>query len=136
MRLITDKLVTLFEIAGTTERLMPNVKKPKAMEMFDILEMSYERKDAGYWEKDAKLKLRANSKQINCWEMAIDLLAKIPDLDNRRLVWARAMRYSWVVLGKRFGCHRVTMKKRYKSVILDLEISLDKSTVDKIDNFL
>ena len=136
MRIITDKLVSLFEIAGTTERLMPGVKKPKATEMYDILEMSYDRKDDGYWKSEGKLKLRANSKQITCWEMAIDLLGKIPELEDRRLIWARAMRYSWVILGKRFGCHRVTIKKRYRAAILDLEISLDKQTVDKIDNFL
>ena len=65
MRIITDKLVTLFEIAGTTERLMPGVKKPKATEMYEILEMSYDRKDDGYWKSEGKLRLRANSKQTN-----------------------------------------------------------------------
>ena len=136
MRVITHKIIEIFEIAGTTERLMPGVKKPRSTEMFDLLEMSYEPKDDGFWKKEGKMKLRANSKQITCWETAIDLLGKIQKLDDRRLIWARACKYSWVQLARQFGCHRVTIKKRYKTAILDLEFSLDKSTVDKIDNIL
>ncbi len=57
--------------------------------MFDIIQMSYDKKDLGFYDKKG-LKLRANSKQIECWEFAIDLLLKIEKLDDRRLVWARA----------------------------------------------
>lgn len=135
MKLLFPKIVDIFDTAGRTERMMPNIKKPGVPKMFDILEMSYDAKDLGFYDKK-HLKLRATSKQIACWEMAIDLLAKIPKVENRRLVWARSMRFNWSALGRQFGLHRVTVQRRYKSVILDLESNLDKLTLDKIDNLI
>ena len=114
---------------------MPTISKPGQPKMFDIIQMSYDKKDLGFYDKKA-LKLRANSKQIECWEFAIDLLLKIEKLDDRRLVWARACRFNWSQLGRQFGCHRVTIQRRYKSIILDLEFKLPKSTIDRIDNLI
>ena len=135
MRLIGPKIVEVFYRAGLCERLMPGLQKPGSPSMYKILEMSYDSKDLGFYDKKP-LKLRANQNQIACWEMAIDLLAKTPNLENRRLIWAKAMRFSWVKLGKQFGCHRTTIKKRYISAILDLEFRLDKLTLDKIDKLI
>ena len=135
MKIIAHKIVEIFEIAGTTERLMPTITKPGQPKMFDLLQMSYDKKDLGYYDKKG-LKLRANSKQITCWELAIDLLIKIEKLEDRRLVWARACRYNWSQLARQFGCHRVTIKRRYKSIILDLEFKLPKTTIDRIDNLI
>ena len=127
----------VFEVAGRTERLMPglNAIKPKTPKMYSVLQMSYDPKDIGYWQKKG-LKLRANSHQITCWELAIELLIKIEKLEDRRLIWAKAMRYSWVALARQFGCHRVTIKKKYTAAILNLEFSLDKSLIDKIDKLI
>ena len=135
MKIIAHKIVEVFEIAGTAERLMPTITKPGQPKMFDLLQMSYDKKDLGYYDKKG-LKLRANSKQITCWELAIDLLIKIEKLEDRRLVWARACRYNWSQLARQFGCHRVTIKRRYKSIILDLEFKLPKTTIDRIDNLI
>jgi len=135
LRLVAHKIVEVFEIAGTAERLMPTISKPGQPKMFDLLQMSYDKKDLGYYDKKG-LKLRANSKQITCWELAIDLLIKIEKLEERRLVWARACRYNWSQLARQFGCHRVTIKRRYKSIILDLEFKLPKTTIDRIDNLI
>ena len=135
MRLMGPKIVEVFYRAGLCERLMPGLQKPGSPSMYKILEMSYDSKDLGYYDKKP-LKLRANQNQIACWEMAIELLAKTPNLENRRLIWAKAMRFSWVKLGKQFGCHRTTIKKRYISAILDLEFRLDKLTLDKIDKLI
>ena len=135
MRLLTPKIIEIFEIAGKADRMMPNPTKPGAPRMYDLLKMSYDPKDIGYYDKK-QLRLRANAKQINCWEMAIELLAKLPDIEKRRLVWARACRFNWSQLGRQFGCHRVTMKKKYKTVILDLENKLDKTMLDRIDNLI
>ena len=99
--------------------------------MYDILKMSHDPKDLGFWQKKG-LKLRANAQQIACWELAIDLLGKAKPND-RKLIWKRARRYSWVALARMFGCHRVTIKRRYKQAILDLEFNLDKSLIDIID---
>ena len=137
MRIIAHKIIEIFEIAGRTERLMPglNALKPKVPRMFDLLEMSYDPKDIGFYDKKP-MKLRANNQQIACWELAIDLLSKIEKLEDRRLIWAKACRFSWVALGKQFGCHRVTIKKKYMAAIFNLEFSLDKSVVDKIDKLI
>ena len=135
MKLVAHKIVEIFEIAGTAERLMPTISKPGQPKMFDLLQMSYDKKDLGYYDKKG-LKLRANSKQITCWELAIDLLIKIEKLEDRRLIWARACRYNWSQLARQFGCHRVTIKRRYKSIILDLEFKLPKTTIDRIDNLI
>ena len=89
----------------------------------------------GYYDKKP-LKLRANQKQMSCWELAIDLLAKIEKIEDRRLIWAKAMRYSWVALAKQFGVHRVTIKRRYLAALLSLEFNLEKSLVDKIDKII
>ena len=137
MRIIAHKIMEVFEVAGRTERMMPglNALKPKTPRMYDVLKMSYDPKDIGFWQKKG-LKLRANSHQITCWELAIELLIKIEKLEDRRLIWARAMRYSWVALARQFGCHRVTIKKKYTAAILNLEFSLDKSLIDKIDKLI
>ena len=135
MKIIAHKIVEIFEIAGTAERLMPTISKPGQPKMFDLLQMSYDKKDLGFYDKKG-MKLRANSKQITCWELAIDLLLKIEKLDDRRLVWARACRFNWSQLGRQFGCHRVTIQRKYKSIILDLEFKLPKSTIDRIDNLI
>ena len=137
MRIIAHKIMEVFEVAGRTERMMPglNALKPKTPKMYDVLKMSYDPKDIGFWQKKG-LKLRANSHQITCWELAIELLIKIEKLEDRRLIWAKAMRYSWVALARQFGCHRVTIKKKYTAAILNLEFSLDKSLIDKIDNLI
>tara|TARA_Y100000813_G_scaffold197027_1_gene181561 strand:- start:740 stop:1147 length:408 start_codon:yes stop_codon:yes gene_type:complete len=135
MRVIAPKIVEVFYRAGLCERLMPGLKKPGSPSMYKILEMTYDSKDLGFYDKKP-LKLRANANQIACWEMAIDLLAQTPKLENRRLIWAKAMRFSWVKLGKQFGCHRTTIKKRYISAILDLEFRLDKKVIDRIDKLI
>ena len=137
MRIIAHKIMEVFEVAGRTERMMPglNALKPKTPRMYDVLKMSYDPKDIGFWQKKG-LKLRANSHQITCWELAIELLIKIEKLEDRRLIWAKAMRYSWVALARQFGCHRITIKKKYTAAILNLEFNLDKSLIDKIDKLI
>ncbi len=137
MRLIAHKIIEVFDVAGRAERMMPglNAIKPKTPKMFDLLEMTYNQKDVGFYNKKP-LKLRANAHQIACWELAIDLLAKIEKIEDRRLIWAKAMRYSWVALARQFGVHRVTIKRRYLAALLSLEFNLEKSLVDKIDKII
>ena len=111
---------------------MSKPKAPGSPAMWDLLEMSYDKKDIGYYEK-TPLKLRANPKQMTCWDLAIDLLILVA-LEDRRLLWARAMRYSWVALAKQFGCHRHTIKKKYISALINMEQqAINKNMLDKID---
>ena len=132
MQLRLVKLIDIFEHAGMCERLMSKPKAPGTPAMWDLLDMAYDVKDVGYYEKKP-LKLRANPKQMTCWELAIDLLLLI-DLEQRRLIWGRAMRFSWVALAKKFGVHRTTIKKRYMAALIHMEqqAKLNK-LLDKID---
>lgn len=115
------------------ERFMPKPKLPKAASMFDILKFSYDPGDHGFHANKDKLKLRANNKQINCWDLTICELLPLVELEERQILWQRSKRYSWVALGKMFGCHRVTIKKKYINAIFNLESKLSKSLIDKID---
>ena len=125
--------MNILDEAGLAERLMPKPKIPKAASMFDILKFSYDPKDFGYYNSK-KLKLRANTKQINCWDLTVTELLPLVELEDRRILWARSKRYSWVALGKMFGCHRVTIKKKYVNAVFNLESKLNKTLIDKIDN--
>tara|TARA_R100000544_G_scaffold27275_3_gene14163 strand:+ start:907 stop:1287 length:381 start_codon:yes stop_codon:yes gene_type:complete len=122
----------ILDEAGLAERFMPKPKLPKAASMFDILQYSYDPEDHGYYNSK-KLKLRANNKQINCWDLAVCQLLPLVELEERQILWQRSRRYSWVALGKMFGCHRVTIKKKYINAIFTLENKLDKTLIDKID---
>ena len=122
----------ILDEAGLAERFMPKPKIPKAASMFDILEFTYDPKDHGYYNSK-KLKLRANNKQITCWDLAVCQLLPLVELEERQILWQRSKRYSWVALGKMFGCHRVTIKKKYLNAIFNLENKLDKTLIDKID---
>ena len=53
MRIIAHKIIEIFEVAGRTERMMPglNALKPKTPRMYDVLKMSYDPKDIGFWQK-------------------------------------------------------------------------------------
>ena len=133
MKLRCVKIMVIMDEAGLAERFMPKPKIPKAASMFDILKFSYDPKDHGCWNSK-KLKLRANNKQINCWDLTIIELLPLVELEDRKILWARSRRYSWVALGKMFGCHRVTIKKKYINAIFKLESKLNKTLIDKIDN--
>ena len=134
MKLRCVKLMEILDEAGLAERFMPKPKLPKAASMFDILKFSYDPGDHGFHANKDKLKLRANNKQINCWDLTICELLPLVDLEERQILWQRSKRYSWVALGKMFGCHRVTIKKKYINAIFNLESKLSKSLIDKIDN--
>jgi hypothetical protein len=122
----------ILDEAGLAERFMPKPKLPKAASMFDILGFTYDPKDFGYYNSK-KLKLRANNKQITCWDLTVTELLPLVELEERQILWARSKRYSWVALGKMFGCHRTTIKKKYVSAVFTLESKLDKTLIDKID---
>ena len=132
MKLRCVKIMDILDEAGLAERFMPTIRVPKAVSMFDILKFTHDPKDFGYWNSK-KLKLRANNKQINCWDLTVTELLPLVELEERKILWARSKRYSWVALGKMFGCHRTTIKKKYVAAVFNLESKLDKSLIDKID---
>ena len=134
MKLRLVKLIEIFEEAGRCERMMPGIKKPGCPKMYDLLKMSYDPADLGYYDKKPGMRPRPTFKQMSCWEAAIDLLLLV-NLEERRLIWSRAVRYSWVTLASRFACHRVTIKRRYIRAMIRMEeqLKLNKTLLDNID---
>ena len=125
------KIIEILDIAGTTERMIPGLRKPNASRMYDLLDISYSRNEEGYYNKKP-MRLHPNPKQYNCWELAIEILLLV-DLDQRRLLWARSCKFSWSALAKQFGCHRVTIKKRYLETIFIIKNIANKNLLDKIN---
>ena len=91
----------ILDTAGLAERFMPKPKIPKAASMFDILKFSYDPGDHGFHDNKDKLKLRANNKQINCWDLTITELLPLVEQEEREILWARSKRYSWISCGWR-----------------------------------
>ena len=58
-----------------------------------------------------------------------------PNLD-RKLMWLRANRFKWTKLGRFFGFHRTTIKRRYETLLDKLCIKLKNNfyNLDKIFN--
>ena len=105
--------------------------------MYQLLETHYDKNDWGYHLRP-KLSLRATPRQMTRYDLAIDIICEI-DLDisddprvDRKLLWMRANRFKWTKLGKFFGLHRTTVKKRYENVLDKLSNKL-KKTFDNFD---
>ena len=126
----------IFDDAAFAERFLAKPNNNRCPSMYQLLETHYNKNDWGYHARP-KLSLRATPKQMTRYEFAIDLLCLVKDdisddprLD-RKLLWLRANRFQWTKLGKLFGFHRTTIKKRYENVLDKLSIKLKKS----FDNF-
>ena len=117
-------IVRLLDDAAFTERFLSKPKPPKAPMMFDLITTSYSPDQIGYYKNE--LKLRATPRQVTRWEFAIDVLLMITDdiskdpLLDRKLFWMRANRLKWSKLGRYFGYHRTTLKKRYETLLMKL----------------
>ena len=118
-------LVSLIDEAARTERFLSGPKPPRAASMYDLLEVTYMQGDWAYYEKQL-LKLRATPRQITRWEFAIEALlavdtdiSKDPLLD-KQIIWMKANRYKWTVIGKHFGFTRHQVRNRYEKVLTRL----------------
>ena len=118
-------LVSLIDEAARTERFLSGPKPPRAASMYDLLEVTYMQGDWAYYEKQL-LKLRATPRQVSRWEFAIEALlavdadiSKDPLLD-KQIIWMKANRYKWTVIGKHFGFTRHQVRNRYEKVLTRL----------------
>ena len=118
-------LVSLIDEAARTERFLSGPRPPRAASMYDLLQTTYMQGDWAYYEKQL-LKLRATPRQITRWEFAIEALlavdtdiSKDPLLD-KQIIWMKANRYKWTVIGKHFGLTRHQVRNRYEKVLTRL----------------
>ena len=131
-------LSNLFDDAARTERFIAKPKHPGAPSMYDLLVISYDKKDIGYYKRE--LKFRATPQQISRWELAIEVLMYIDNsitdnpIEARELIWMRAKKYKWTELARHFGSHRVTIKNRYMTILSKLvDVLKSKIKFDIID---
>ena len=142
-RIIEEKLkleelvVEILSDAAYAERFISKPSNRNCPSMYKLLDFIRERKDIGFYDRP-KLILRATPRQMTRYGLAIDILLMIekdisddPNLD-RKLLWLRANRYQWTKLGRFFGFHRITIKRRYQTLLDKLCIKL-KNNFDNLD---
>ena len=142
-RIIEEKLkleelvVEILSDAAYAERFISKPNNNRCPSMYKLLDFMRERKDIGFYDRP-KLILRATPRQMTRYGLAIDILLLIekdisddPNLD-RKLMWLRANRFKWTKLGRFFGFHRTTIKRRYEIVLDKLCIKL-KNNFDNFD---
>ena len=142
-RIIEEKLkleelvVEILSDAAYAERFISKPNNNRCPSMYKLLDFIRERKDIGFYDRP-KLILRATPRQMTRYGLAIDILLMIekdisddPNLD-RKLMWLRANRFKWTKLGRFFGFHRTTIKRRYEILLDKLCIKL-KNNFDNLD---
>ena len=142
-RIIEEKLkleelvVEILSDAAYAERFISKPSNRNCPSMYKLLDFIRERKDIGFYDRP-KLILRATPRQMTRYGLAIDILLMIekdisddPNLD-RKLMWLRANRFKWTKLGRFFGFHRTTIKRRYETILDKLCIKL-KNNFDNLD---
>ena len=142
-RIIEEKLkleelvVEILSDAAYAERFISKPNNKNCPSMYKLLDFIRERKDIGFYDRP-KLILRATPRQMTRYGLAIDILLLIekdisddPNLD-RKLMWLRANRFKWTKLGRFFGFHRTTIKRRYETV-LDKLCNKLKNNFDNFD---
>ena len=142
-RIIEEKLkleelvVEILSDAAYAERFISKPNNKRQPSMYKLLDFIRERKDIGFYDRP-KLILRATPKQMTRYSLALDILCFVdkdisddPNLD-RKLLWLRANRFQWTKLGRFFGFHRITIKRRYQTLLDKLCIKL-KNNFDNFD---
>ena len=130
-------IVDILDDAAYAERFISKPHNRNCPSMYKILDYCYDKKDLGFYDKP-KLVLRATPRQMTRYGLALDILCFIdkdisddPNLD-RKLLWLRANRFQWTKLGRFFGFHRITIKRRYQTLLDKLCIKL-KNNFDNFD---
>ena len=134
---LTELVVEILSDAAYAERFISKPNNNRQPSMYKLLDFIRERKDIGFYDRP-KLILRATPKQMTRYSLALDILCMIdkdisddPNLD-RKLIWLRANRFQWTKLGRFFGFNRITIKRRYETLLDKLCIKL-KNNFDNLD---
>ena len=130
-------IVEILDDAAYAERFISKPNNRRCPSMYKILDYCYDKKDLGFYDKP-KLVLRATPRQMTRYSLALDLLLEIDrsisdnPREDRKILWLRANRFQWTKLGRFFGFHRTTIKRRYEIVLDKLCIKL-KNNFDNFD---
>ena len=134
---LNNHIKEILDDAAYAERFISKPSNKNCPSMYKLLDFIRERKDIGFYDRP-KLILRATPRQMTRYGLAIDILLMIekdisddPNLD-RKLMWLRANRFKWTKLGRFFGFHRTTIKRRYETILDKLCTKL-KNNFDNLD---
>ena len=133
---VRKNLETILDDAARAERFLARPNNNRCPSMYPIIETSHLPSEIGYYEK--KLKLRATPRQMTNYGLAIDLLcmcdqvSEDPTLD-RKILWLRAKRNSFVRIGKYLVYHRTTIKRMYDKILDALTNKIIKESIDIFD---
>tara|TARA_R110002020_G_scaffold285647_3_gene501187 strand:+ start:427 stop:888 length:462 start_codon:yes stop_codon:yes gene_type:complete len=123
-------LISLFEDAARTDRIMPGViRKQKMCSWVDYPD---EITSYGYTSVDDIVRLVPEQIQIDRWEIATKLLMELEDEKMRKVIWAKAKGASWVWLGKRTKLTRQWVKEKYMEAIYLMMYRINKNSVNKL----
>ena len=122
-KILAQDIINLFEEAARTDRrLPPAFTKQKTTAWLDY---SQEKMYQSSWHK-TEFKIMPNQQQVSRWWIASELLRLvIEDIDNRKLIWARAKKMPFTQLGRMFGCSRHKIKNKYLEEIAYLRLWLE-----------
>ena len=117
-------LMVAFQSAARTDRKLPHwMKKQSVTAWFDVNTLQDAKLAYGY--HDAELRVRLSTNAVSLWELSIYLFILMPNIDMRRLVWARANNFGWKQLSRQFGMHRTTIYSKYLMSLYQLCDDLD-----------
>ena len=130
-------IVNILADAAIAERFIRAPNNKRCPSMYQMLETYYDKKDWGY-HVEPTLRLRGTPKQMQNYDTAIDLLLMIEtDISEdpvlmRKIIWMRANRNKWTVIGKYFGINRTSVKRMYDKVLDKLSNKVIVSSLDII----
>ena len=136
IKLITY-IVDILDDAAYAERFISKPHNKNCPSMYRILDYCYDKKDLGFYDKP-KLVLRATPRQMTNYGLAIDLLLMVDQVSedpllDRKILWLRAKRNSFVRIGKYLVYHRTTIKRMYDKILDSLTNKIIKESLDIYD---
>jgi len=135
----TQDIINLFEDAARTDRRLPSaIKKQKITAWMDhTQEKMYQH---SYYA--ANFKIVPSSRDISRWWIASEILRSVvEDIEIKKLIWIRANKFPWTMIGRRFGCSRRKAKRIFEEEIIYIRLWLQlhekhKKVNDMIDKIV
>ncbi len=128
--LSTQSIIDLFSDAIKTDRKLPPEFKNNLKTMkFDVVN---DKTEHNAWEK-RPLRVAANSKDIARYEFVLFELNPRLQIEERTIMWSKAVGLPYTKLGRKLGMSRHQVKEKYLELIIFIKylIAYDKKLFDK-----
>ena len=130
--LTASSIIDLFADAIKTDRKLPPEYKNNMKTMnFDVVA---EKSEHNAWDK-RPLRLAASSKDIARYEFVLFDLNPRLQVEERTIMWAKALGLPYTKLGHKLGMSRHQAKEKYLELIIFIKylIAYDKKLLDKFN---